>query len=186
MRSISRVAPHRLVPPREPGSGRIHVIIDTPAASRNKYRYDPKLQLFRVSRVLPAGMSFPYDFGSIPGTCAEDGDALDVLVLGLAPTFTGCLATVRLIGQLRAWQVESGERIRNDRLIGVAETPVHRSAIRDLDALDSHQLREIEHFFESYNRAQGREFRIVGRAGRRAAESALARAVRAAASQPVD
>jgi inorganic pyrophosphatase len=186
MRSITRTYRLGLVPAREAGSGRVHVIIDTPAASRNKYKYDAKLQLFRVSRVLPAGMSFPYDFDSIPGTCAEDGDALDVLVLGLAPTFPGCLASVRLIGPLRAWQVEGGERIRNDRLIGVAETPVNHSAIRDLHALDSQQLHAIEHFFESYNRAQGREFRILGRSGRRAAESALARGIRAAANQPAD
>jgi inorganic pyrophosphatase len=136
---------------------------------------------FHVSRVIPAGMSFPYEFGSIPGTSAEDGDPLDVLLVGLAPAFPGCLATVRLMGLLRAWQVEDGKRIRNDRLIGVAETPVNRSAIRDLRSLDSRHLHEIEHFFESYNRAQGRKFRIAGRAGRQAAESALARAIRAAA-----
>jgi inorganic pyrophosphatase len=181
MYSMTSANPGRAVPPREPGSGRVHVIIDTPAGSRNKYKYDPELQLFRISRVLPAGMSFPHDFGSIPGTRAADGDPLDVLVLGLAPTFPGCLATVRLIGVLRAWQVEDGERIRNDRLIGSAETPVNPAPLRDLRALDVHHLREIEHFFESYNRAAGREFRITGRGGRRAAEAALLRGVRAAA-----
>jgi inorganic pyrophosphatase len=183
MRSSINVNPTDLIPPREPGSGRVHVIIDTPAGSQNKYKYDPKLGLFRISRVLPAGMTFPHDFGSIPGTRAGDGDPLDVLVLGLAPAFPGCLATVRLIGLLRAWQVEGGKRVDNDRLIGVAETPVNRTAIRDLNSLDSHHLHEIEHFFESYNRAQGRKFRIAGRAGRRAAESALSRAIRANARQ---
>ena len=123
MRPKSHADPMRAVPPRERGTGRIHVIIDTPAGSRNKYKFDPQLQLFRVSRILPIGMAFPYDFGSIPGTCAEDGDALDVLVLGLAPTFPGCLTTARLIGVLRAWQVEHGKRVTNDRLLAVAETP---------------------------------------------------------------
>ena len=61
----------REIPPRESGSGRIHVVIDTPAGSRNKYRYDRQLGVFRVSRILPRGATFPYDFGSIPGTSAE-------------------------------------------------------------------------------------------------------------------
>ena len=173
----------RGVPPREAGRGRIHVIIDTPAGSRNKYKFDPHLRLFRVSRVLPVGMAFPYDFGFIPGTCAQDGDALDVLVMGLAPAFPGCLTTARLVGMLRAWQVEDGERITNNRLLAVAETPVNRASIRDLRALEPRLLHELEHFFESYNRAQGREFRIVARAGRGAAEAVLSRGIRLFAKQ---
>jgi inorganic pyrophosphatase len=101
------------------------------------------------------------------------------LVLGLAPTFPGCLATMRLIGMLRAWQMEYGRRVHNDRLIGVAETPVNPARIRTLRSLDSRHLHEIEQFFEAYNRAQGRKFRITGRGGRRDAESALQRGIRA-------
>ena len=179
MKAVSQVSRAELPPVREPGSTRIHVIIDTPAGSRNKYKYDSKLHIFRVSRVLSVGMSFPHDFGSIPRTRAADGDPLDVLVLGLAPTFPGCLATVRLIGILRAWQLEDGRRVRNDRLIGVAATPVNRPRMRTLRALDARHLQEIEQFFEAYNRAQGRKFRITGRGGRRAAESALQRGIRA-------
>jgi len=92
------------IPPRESGRGRVHVVIDTPAGSRNKYRYDEQLGIFRISRVLPQGAVFPYDFGFIPGTRAEDGDALDVLVLQFPASFPGCLATVRLIGVLHAEQ----------------------------------------------------------------------------------
>jgi inorganic pyrophosphatase len=167
------------LPARESGSGRIHVVIDTPAGSRNKYKYDSALGLFRISRVLPAGSVFPYDFGSIPRTRAPDGDPLDVLVLGLAPSFPGCLVTVRLVGVLHALQVEAGRTIRNDRLIGIGETPVNRARLRELRSLDGEQLRDIEHFFESYNRRQGRQFRISGRGGRRAAAVVLARGLRA-------
>ena len=167
------------LPAREPGSGRIHVVIDTPAGSRSKYKYDSALGLFRISRVLPAGSVFPYDFGSIPGTRAPDGDPLDVLVLGLPPSFPGCLVTVRLVGVLHALQREAGRTIRNDRLIGIGETPVNRVRLRELRSLDAERLRDIEHFFESYNRRQGRQFRISGRGGRRAAEVVLARGLRA-------
>jgi len=162
----------------DPDSGLVRVIIDTPRASRNKYKFDPELGLFKLSRVLPAGMSFPFDFGSIPGTRAEDGDALDVMVLNEAPLFAGCLVLVHLIGVIRAKQTERGKTIRNDRLLGVIETPVNKPVIRDVKALPKEQLREIEHFFRSYNEAQGRPFRVTGRGGAKAAEQVLKRASR--------
>jgi inorganic pyrophosphatase len=166
------------VPAREPGTGRVHVIIDTPAGSANKYKFDEEYGVFRVSRKLPEGMVFPYDFGSVPGTRAEDGDPLDVLVLGLTSTFPGCLITARLIGVLHAYQREKGRRIRNDRFIAAAETPVNTSIWRSLADLPDGQLNDIQHFFESYNAAQGRPFRISGHGNRRAAEQAVTRAVR--------
>jgi inorganic pyrophosphatase len=64
-------------------------VIDTPAGSRNKYKYDTGLGAFCISRRLPAGLCFPHDFGFIPQTCAEDGDALDVVVLDLEPGTLG-------------------------------------------------------------------------------------------------
>lgn len=166
------------LPVRARGSRLVHVLIDTPAGSRNKYKYDSALGAFRVSRVLPAGSAFPYDFGSIPRTRASDGDPLDVLVLGLAPSFPGCLVTVRLVGVLYVQQVEAGRRLSNDRLIGVVETPVNRARVRELRSLHPDELRDIEHFFESYNRRQRRDFRITGRGNARAAEAVLGRAVR--------
>ena len=164
---------------RDPNSKRINVIIDTPRGSRNKYKYDETLGIFRLSRVLPAGMQFPYDFGSVPRTTADDGDALDVLVLMDAPTFPGCLVTVRMLGMLRATQREKSKTIRNDRLIAVAETPVNRPDIDSFDDLDDHLLAEIEHFFISYNRAHKRLFTPTGRLGQKAAEKTLRKAMRA-------
>ena len=58
--------PTQDIPPREADTGRVHVVIDTPAGSRNKYKYDETFAVFRVSRILPRGAVFPYDFGSIP------------------------------------------------------------------------------------------------------------------------
>ena len=165
------------VPPRASRT-HVHVLIDTPAGSANKYKLDEEYGLFRVSRRLPEGMVFPHNFGSIPGTRAADGDLLDVLVLGLAPAFPGCLVTARLVGVLQASQIESGKPVRNDRLIGVGETPVNRSAVRHISELPVRQLADIENFFRAYNAAQGREFSISGRSGPRAAEAALRRAIR--------
>ena len=167
------------IPPREKESGRVHVVIETPAGSRNKYKYDQRLDIFRISRILPRGTVFPYDFGAIPGTRAEDGDALDVLVLHVAPAFPGCLVTVRLIGVLHAEQHEGGRVIQNDRLIGVADTTVNPARLGDLSELAAEDLRAIEHFFSSYNAFQGREFRIKSRGGGAEAMQTLERAIEA-------
>jgi inorganic pyrophosphatase len=165
-------------PARDPVSGLVQVVIDTPKGSRNKYKFDEESGFFRLSRILPAGMSFPYDFGSIPRTRAEDGDALDVLVLTDASLFVSCLVRVHLIGVIRATQTEKRKTIQNDRLLGVIETPVNKPEIHTLAEVGSAALRDIEHFFCSYNQAQGRVFRIVGRGGVRAAEGILNRAIR--------
>src|SRR5262252_5677838 len=74
----------------------IQVVIETPKGSRNKYAYDPKVGLFRLKKALPAGMAFPYDFGFVPSTLADDGDPVDVLVLMDEPAFPGCLLKCRI------------------------------------------------------------------------------------------
>ncbi len=158
-----------MLPPRDPDSGLVNVMIDTPRGSRNKYKFDESLGCFKLSRILPAGHSFPYDFGSVPGTRGDDGDALDVLVLMEEPTFTGCLVTVRLIGVIAARQTEKGRTIRNDRLVGVPQTPVNKPGMRSLRELGAARLDEIERFFKAYNLAQGRRFTPTGRLGPRKA-----------------
>lgn len=162
----------------DPDSGLVQVIIDTPQGSRNKYKYDETLQLFRLSKVLPLGSAFPYDFGYIPCTRAEDGDALDVLIIGEAPLFPGCLVTVRLIGVFQAEQTEGGKTFRNDRLVGVIETSVNRPEIQSLDELGEQRLAAIEHFFMAYNQAEGRQFTPRGRYGPEVAERLVTDGIR--------
>ena len=163
---------------RDPKSGLVRVVIDTPAGSRNKYKFDIELGVFKLSRILPAGMSFPFDFGSVPGTRAEDGDALDVLVISEAPLIR------RLPGSRSAhrcgFERRKRERrvtIRNDRLVGSLETPVNKAAFRELSEVSREKVREIEHFFRSLNEAQGRQFKVSGRGGAKAAERILTSAL---------
>src|SRR5205807_404345 len=85
-------------------AGVLHVIIETPKGSRNKFKYDPEHGLFKLSGVLPLGAVFPYDFGFVPSTTGGDGDPLDVLVLMDEPAFAGCLVPGRLIGVIEAEQ----------------------------------------------------------------------------------
>src|SRR5688572_2963055 len=166
-----------LVETRDANTGCVNVIVDTPRGSRNKFKFDEQLGLFRLSRILPVGMAFPFDFGSIPQTRAEDGDPLDALVVTDVPSFCGCLITVRLLGVLRARQHQAGDMIRNDRLIAAPVTSVNEPQERDIHDLSPQTLEEISSFFVNYNRGHGREFVADGWHGREAAEIALEAAI---------
>jgi len=139
--------------------GLINVVIDTPSGSAAKFKYDEHRHCYRLSRLLPAGMVFPYNFGSIARTLAADGDPLDLLVLAEAPLFVGCLVEAKVIGVLVAEQTQSGKTMRNDRLLGAAVTEVNPGLYGTIDMVGPVRLAEIEHFFVSYNRAHGRDFR---------------------------
>jgi inorganic pyrophosphatase len=166
------------LPARDPDSDHVNVVVDTPKGSRNKYKYDEKSQVWRLTKMLPLGSEFPFDFGFIPSTKGDDGDPLDVLVLTEEPSFAGCILPTILIGVLEAEQTEKGNTVRNDRLIGVVETPHNPPPVRALDELDESRIREIEHFFVSYNEAEGRKFKPLGRHGRERANELLEAAFR--------
>jgi inorganic pyrophosphatase len=154
-------------------SRNLNVVIDTPQGCRNKYAYDFKIKAYLLKTVMPKGMLFPFDFGSIPGTVAEDGDPLDVLVLMDEPAFCGCLVESRLLGVIEATQEEDGKKERNDRLIAVAAKSHTHKNIKSIGDLDSTLLREIEHFFISYNRVRGKKFKPLGRYGPKRAQRLL-------------
>jgi inorganic pyrophosphatase len=172
--------------PRDSRTGLVHVVIDTTRGSPNKLKYDENLGCFKLSRILPAGHVFPFDFGSVPGTRAPDGDALDVLVLLDAPTFPGCLVTVKLIGGLAARQTHGRRAIRNDRLIGAPQTSTNEAVFQHLSEFSTARLDEIEHFFVSYNAAQGRSFEPIGRFGPDDAEKCLDEAIAAHREQKAE
>ena len=146
-------------------TGDLNVIIDTPKDSRNKYKFDEKLGLFKLGGVLPVGAFFPFDFGYISQTRGGDGDPLDVLVLMDESAFVGCLIPSRIIGVIVAEQTEQGKTETNDRLVAVAANSRTHTDVKSLTDLNETLVDEIEHFFVSYNRAKGKEFKPLGRFG---------------------
>jgi len=136
------------------------VVIETPKGSPNKLVFEPHYGTFVLKGVLPAGAVFPFDFGFVPSTLAEDGDPLDVLVLMDAPVFPGCIVPSRLIGVIEAEQTEDGTTTRNDRLLAVAETSATHRSIRHLSDLSRDLVAQIEHFFTSYNEVKGKRFKV--------------------------
>jgi inorganic pyrophosphatase len=158
-------SPYQKIPAFTDNKKHLHIIIETPKGSRNKFALDEDLQVFKLKHVLPEGASFPYDFGFIPHTLAEDGDPLDVLVLMDAPAFAGCLVEARVIGALEAEQTQKGKTVRNDRLLAVATESRQHKEIKHLKDLSKNLLEEIAHFFVSYNEARDIEFKIIGKVG---------------------
>lgn len=158
----------------------LHIVVETPKGSRNKYGYEPALGAFLLKKVLPEGLSFPYDFGMIPSTKGEDGDPLDVLLLLDAPAVAGCVVAGRPVGVIEAEQRErDGTWERNDRLIAVAvHAPTH-AHIHGLGDLRPGMLDEIEAFFAQYNALSGREFRPLRRSDAAAARALVRDGMRA-------
>ena len=154
------------LPEQDRETGDILAIVETPKGSRNKYDYDPELMTFRLAGVLPAGSVFPFDFGFIPSTKADDGDPIDVMILMDESVPAGCAVSIRLLGAIEAEQREKdGKWERNDRLIAVAtHAHIHKEA-ESLKELPSNLIPEVEAFFEQYNRLHGKDFRVVGRCG---------------------
>ena len=111
----------RLAPFDADDGNLVHVVIETPKASRNKYAFDPELKIFQLKKVLPEGMTFPYDFGFVPSTKAEDGDPVDVLVLMDEPAFAGCLLKCRVIGVIEGEQGKKKQKERNDRIVAIEQ-----------------------------------------------------------------
>ncbi len=140
----------------------VRVIVETPKGSRNKYAFDPRCEIFALKKVLPAGMSFPYDFGFVPQTQAGDGDPLDVLILMEEPAFPGCMIQCRLIGVMEGEQEKDGKKERNDRLLAVESDSHFYSEIKHVNQLPQQLLREIGEFFVNYHRLDGSEFRVIG------------------------
>lgn len=147
----------------------VRVIVEIPKDSPNKYEYDGKLGVFRLDRALYSPMHYPGDYGFIPGTLAEDGDPMDVLVLVNRPTFPGILLEVRPIGVLN--MVDQKER--DQKIIGVSTRDPRYMEVHTLDQVSPHTKRELEHFFAIYKELEGRVTETQGWGGPHEARKAI-------------
>jgi inorganic pyrophosphatase len=144
----------------------IEVVIETPKGSPQKYTYIPDTPFFKMKKILPRGMVFPYDFGFIPDTRGEDGDPLDVIVISEFHSFPGIIIDCRVIGAIQAEQSEeegSPKMIRNDRLLAVPKLSNIFQNIRDLEDLPKQIIDNLEAFFTEYNKLQEKKFRPLSR-----------------------
>jgi inorganic pyrophosphatase len=154
----------------------VNAVIETPKGSRVKYSYDERTGMLQLKKALPEGMVFPFNFGFIPGTEAEDGDPLDVLIVNEEALVPGCLVKARLIAVIEAEQGKKGEKqVRNDRLVAKAIGKQTPTFMESLD-LDKKTMGEIEYFFTSYNKLSDNEFKVLGRGGEKKATAMVRKA----------
>ena len=147
-------------------TGDLTVVLETPKASRNKYKYDAECDAIRLGATLGEGLAFPYDFGFFPSTLGEDGDPLDVLLFLDTAVPPGCVATARLIGVLEVEQKDQRKPWkRNDRFFAVVTHAHTHQRLKHIDDLRPHLLPEIESFFTHYAGLNGKELRVVRRSG---------------------
>jgi len=139
----------------------IQVVIETPKGSRNKFAFDPHQKVFQLMKVLPAGMAFPYDFGFIPSTIAEDGDPVDVLVLMDEPAFPGCLLKCRVVGIIEGAQGKKKHKERNDRIVAVEQENHSYAHVKHVDDLGKTFVRELEEFFVNFHDLMGKKYYII-------------------------
>jgi inorganic pyrophosphatase len=138
-----------------------NVIIETPKGSNVKYALDPETGFLTVKKALPEGMVFPFNFGMIPGTVADDGDPIDVLVFNEEPLVAGCMLHVKPVGVIKAEQSEGKKTLRNDRIIGQAIPKEAPTELEDIK-LTKQTVLQIGFFFKAYNKAYGKRFKVLG------------------------
>jgi inorganic pyrophosphatase len=142
----------------------ITITVESPKGSPHKFDYEPETGKFKLKKIMPAGMVFPFDFGFIPDTKGEDGDPLDVIVVSEISTFPGCVMDCFIIGAIKAQQTEhDGNSVRNDRLLAVPVVSQLFSEVKDIKDLPDAILNQLEQFFTNYNEQAGKKFEVLER-----------------------
>jgi inorganic pyrophosphatase len=140
------------VPLGESAPNEVNVIIEISKGSHNKYEIDKKTGLIKLDRANYSDAAFPYDYGFVPQTLWEDGDALDVIVLTTYPLQTGILVAVRPVAVME--MIDSGES--DYKIIAVPVEDKRWEDIQDLPDLNKHTLKEFQHFLETYKQLKGK------------------------------
>lgn len=159
----------------DPGTkSEINVIIEIPKDSHNKYEIDKKTGVIKLDRANYSSAAYPFDYGFVPQTSWDDGDALDVIVLTTYPLAVGILVTVRPVGILS--MNDNGEK--DDKVIAVPVDDKRWEEVQDIGDVNKHTLKEITHFFETYKALKGKPSPVTtgGFDNRAAAEAAFDRA----------
>jgi inorganic pyrophosphatase len=150
----------------------LHVVIEIPKGSRNKYEYDERLGAIRLDRFLFASVVYPTDYGFFPDTLAADGDPLDAVVCVSEPTFPGCLIPVNVIGMLEM----RDEKGQDEKILCVPQHDPNWFGIEHLDDLAQQLRDEIANFFSIYKQLESKDVEVVGWHPRATAFEAIERA----------
>ena len=147
----------------------VHVIVESPRGSALKLKYEEAWQVMSISRPLPAGVIFPYDWGFIPSTIADDGDPLDAMVLWDVSSFPGVVLRCRAVAVIYVEQnktnFDASARVHNDRVLLVPLEARREEGLTDLASLSPRLRAELEHFASAATALEGKDVRITGWGG---------------------
>jgi inorganic pyrophosphatase len=161
------------------GEPSFRCVVEAPRGSPVKFKYDPKHKVFVMGRELPAGQSYPFDWGFLPSTAGEDGDPIDVMIIHDAPSATGIVISAQLIGVLEASQREDGgDPEQNDRFFAVPVGSRRQETLSHVDQLPKRMREELEEFFVTTSSLAHKELRLRGWHGPKRARELVREAVR--------
>jgi inorganic pyrophosphatase len=143
--------------------GSINVIVESPRGAASKFKYDPETDRLVLSRPLPAGLTYPYDWGFVSATRAPDGDPLDAMIVWDGHSYPGIVIPCHAIGVLRLEQtnLESKRRERNDRLVvRPVKAPRRIGALDTVFDLSERERLELEQFFRAATAFEGKDVQL--------------------------
>ncbi len=131
--------------------GELRVVVESPRGSGIKFKYDSLMKAFTVSRSFALGITYPFDWGFIPGTRNEDGDPVDALVIHDASTYPGIVLPCRVLGMIMINQKEGthGKFFSNHLIIAM---PVWHDRLGELKTANDLPVRireELKTFFQT-------------------------------------
>jgi inorganic pyrophosphatase len=143
-----------------------HVVVECPRGSSLKLKFDADLKALSISRPLPLGVSFPFDWGFIPSTHGPDDDPLDAMLLWDVAAYPGVVVPCRALGVLQVEQNrrnhDRSERLRNDRIMGMPVDARREQLIDAVDALSPRIREELEQFTIAATALEGKDVRVLG------------------------
>ncbi|MBN3036909.1 MAG: inorganic diphosphatase [Candidatus Diapherotrites archaeon] len=143
----------------------MNVVVEIPLGGVNKYEYDEEMGAFLLDRTLYSAVYYPFEYGFIPQTRAQDGDSIDVVLMASHPTFPGCVVRSRPIGVMHM-KDEAG---KDDKILAVPIKSVNPryENIKSVEDLAEHVRKEFEQFLLDYKRLEEKKnVRLLGWGGR--------------------
>ena len=147
----------------------MNVIIEIPKFSKNKYEIDTETGIIALDRVMHSAQDYPFDYGFVPQTLFDDGDALDVVLLTTYPLAPGILVKARPVAIME--MTDGGDR--DDKVVAVPVDDPRFNEVKDLADINKHFIKEMTHFFETYKKVQNKEVTVGEWRGRAEAMEAF-------------
>ena len=149
----------------------MNVIIEIPKFSKNKYEIDKETGIIALDRVMHTAQDYPFDYGFVPQTLFDDGDALDVVLITTHPLAPGILVKARPVAIM---EMEDGGE-RDDKVVAVPVDDPRFADVKDIGDLNKHFVKEMTHFFETYKKVQNKEVKVGAWSGAEVAKAAFER-----------